>query len=509
MPLRDVCGQDRAVRMLAGMISRQRIASTYLFAGPAGTGKLFTAMQFIKALNCEAPRDVPNVSGASGVSGVSGTASISSTSGVSGVSGISGTAGVSGISGVSGTSGVSGETSFGLFGSGGSLEIDASGGIGGLFDSGGIGGSPGSTGSGGSLEIDASGGIGGLFGSGGVGGSPGSTGSGGSLVEFGGAGGIDGAGIWGDACGACISCRKLDSKVAVMHPDLRVVKPLEGMIRIEDVRELEGFLSFTPLEGRWKTVVVEDADMMNMYAANAFLKTLEEPPAHSVIILLAAREDGLPDTVRSRAMRIGFVPLSVAAVTTIAGRLGLKIPSGRPVLSIGSVGSAVGDEVLEGRNRAFALLKAMISGGAGSTPWKDREDMEEWFEVVFVLLRDMAAIKVAGGSASGVNGGSASCVNGGSASGVNGGSASCVNEISAPRVNWVSAPGVIGGPAPLPINHDIADDLARMCKAVDLKVIIECYEKLLGISGRFVFNPGEKIVANYVGELLRNSFGRG
>jgi DNA polymerase-3 subunit delta' len=359
VPLKNVCGQDRAVRMLTGMILRGRIASTYLFGGPAGTGKRFTAMQFIKALNCEA------------------------------------------------APAVSGEMSSGLF-------------------------------------------------------------------ELGGSG--DG----GDACGVCNSCRKVDS---LMHPDLRVVRPEEGMIRIEDIRELEEFLSFTPLEGRWKAVVVEDADMMNLNAANAFLKTLEEPPAHSVIILLAVREDALPDTVRSRAMRIGFVPLSGAAVTTIADRLGLKIPTGRPVLSIGSIGSAVGGEVLEGRNRALAVFKTMIVGGSGTSAWKDREDMEEWFEAAFVLLRDMAAIKI-GSAAPGINGS------------------------ATPRVNGRATPGIDDGSACLPINHDIADDLANICKAVDLKVIIECYEKLLGIGSRFIYNPGEKIVANYVGQLVGNSFGR-
>ena len=66
-----------------------------------------------------------------------------------------------------------------------------------------------------------------------------------------------------------------------------------------------------------KSLVVDDADMMNQYAANAFLKTLEEPPGNSLIILISSNPDRLPDTIRSRCSRINFTPLALKACEEI------------------------------------------------------------------------------------------------------------------------------------------------------------------------------------------------
>src|SRR3990172_7806680 len=128
-----------------------------------------------------------------------------------------------------------------------------------------------------------------------------------------------------DACDACDSCRKID---AGSHPDLVTVSPEKDEIRVDEIRALEDTLSFKPFEGRKKVVIVDDADRMNQSAANAFLKTLEEPPDESLIILVASNPDRLPETIRSRCSRIRFAPLSLQACREVIQRA-LRPPAGK------------------------------------------------------------------------------------------------------------------------------------------------------------------------------------
>jgi DNA polymerase-3 subunit delta' len=73
-----------------------------------------------------------------------------------------------------------------------------------------------------------------------------------------------------DACDKCSSCRKIDSE---SHPDITFVLPENDEIKIESVRQAEEVLSLKPYEGKVKVLIVDDADLMNINAANAFLKT--------------------------------------------------------------------------------------------------------------------------------------------------------------------------------------------------------------------------------------------
>lgn len=102
------------------------------------------------------------------------------------------------------------------------------------------------------------------------------------------------------------------------HADLTVVergydaerKRLRTEIVIDDVRKLNTFFSMTAAEGGWRIAIVDAADEMNRNAANALLKVLEEPPANSLLILIAHRPGLLLPTVRSRCRRLRLNPLS-------------------------------------------------------------------------------------------------------------------------------------------------------------------------------------------------------
>jgi len=112
-----------------------------------------------------------------------------------------------------------------------------------------------------------------------------------------------------DACGSCRSCAQIESRT---HPDFLVIEPDREManpqIKIEQVRELEQQIVYQPLVARKKMFLIDDADRMTLGAANALLKTLEEPPAHSVLLLISSRPSALPATVRSRCQRLRLAP---------------------------------------------------------------------------------------------------------------------------------------------------------------------------------------------------------
>jgi DNA polymerase-3 subunit delta' len=107
-------------------------------------------------------------------------------------------------------------------------------------------------------------------------------------------------------CGACASCRR---SLAGTHPDLLVVEPDGQFIKIEQVRDLQAALTLTAWSGPRKIALIDRAERLNQEAANALLKTLEEPPPASLLILISAVPDDLLPTIRSRCQTVRFFPL--------------------------------------------------------------------------------------------------------------------------------------------------------------------------------------------------------
>jgi DNA polymerase III delta prime subunit len=112
-------------------------------------------------------------------------------------------------------------------------------------------------------------------------------------------------------CGACRACRTVS---AGAHPDVHVIAPTPPAgnprgaraIRIDAIRELERQASLRPVMGRVKVFVLDDADRMTDTAPEAFLKTLEEPPANTVIVLVLGSARAVPATVLSRCRIVRF-----------------------------------------------------------------------------------------------------------------------------------------------------------------------------------------------------------
>src|SRR5439155_21476530 len=108
-----------------------------------------------------------------------------------------------------------------------------------------------------------------------------------------------------DSCDQCDSCRRVDEGI---HPDIYWVRPesKSRRITVEQIREFERAINLKPTMARVKVGVVVDADCMGDEASNAFLKTLEEPPAQTVILLLTTQPQRLLPTILSRCLRISF-----------------------------------------------------------------------------------------------------------------------------------------------------------------------------------------------------------
>jgi DNA polymerase III subunit delta' len=108
-------------------------------------------------------------------------------------------------------------------------------------------------------------------------------------------------------CDACPSCRLLRSD---SHPDAHVVRLEEDaqQIKIDQVRELIDSLTLKSYRGGYKVGVIEGAEALNTNGANAFLKTLEEPSADTVLIMIARPNHRLPATVASRCLRLSLRP---------------------------------------------------------------------------------------------------------------------------------------------------------------------------------------------------------
>lgn len=116
-----------------------------------------------------------------------------------------------------------------------------------------------------------------------------------------------------DSCGACSSCRQI---AAATCSDLRVVTIPSGKkeIGVEQARDLKRWVSLRSAQSGTKIAILLDAEMLTVAAQNALLKTLEEPPADCMILVVTNNADAMLPTVRSRCQRVPLRPLPTALV---------------------------------------------------------------------------------------------------------------------------------------------------------------------------------------------------
>ena len=197
--------------------------------------------------------------------------------------------------------------------------------------------------------------------------------------------------VEGGACGACRSCRLVASG---SHADLALITPSGAAdeIGITPIRELEQSLALLPVEGGRRIALIERADRMSEAAQNALLKTLEEPPPRTHIILSAAEDSSLMPTIRSRcaSVRLGL-PESAAASELLATQLGLDAATATRLLRIagGRPGPLLEAGVTSDAARAHAQLRRQLLDFVGVAPHARLRQIP-------ALIGDASAILAAG-----------------------------------------------------------------------------------------------------------------
>src|SRR5438309_9741817 len=144
-----------------------------------------------------------------------------------------------------------------------------------------------------------------------------------------------------DACGVCRSCHQIETGA---HPDVTMLTATSGKGETDQTREIESRFIYRPLIGPRKIVILDNADLLRREAANALLKTIEEPAPDSLIILVSGRPDSLLATIRSRCQEIRFAPLPLETVkTTLRERRSLSEADAQflAVISGGRLGFAL------------------------------------------------------------------------------------------------------------------------------------------------------------------------
>jgi len=168
-------------------------------------------------------------------------------------------------------------------------------------------------------------------------------------------------------CGECAACGRIFRR---NHPDFHELVPAEGRrwIRVDQVRKLQAALARRPVESDRRVAVVDGAERMNEAAQNAFLKTLEEPPAGTLIVLTAPGAHSLLPTIVSRCRIERFGPLKTGELARILeAKRGLDPGEARMVASLasGSVGDAMSMDMDFVRRARPAIINRIAEAVAG------------------------------------------------------------------------------------------------------------------------------------------------
>lgn len=200
-----------------------------------------------------------------------------------------------------------------------------------------------------------------------------------------------------EACRECARCRAIETGAGF---NVTVTAPEDGLIKIDKIRELQERLRYR-VEGGRKVAIVDSAEKMMPAAANAFLKTLEEPPADSVIILVTSRVSELLPTIISRCQKLTFRPVAVEVITDfLVSERGMDAADAAAAtrLSAGSIARAI-EYAEEGAGAAGSeISKIMGSIEASDTysvfkaaeAFSRRDDLEEALDFVKAYYRDKA-----------------------------------------------------------------------------------------------------------------------
>lgn len=208
---------------------------------------------------------------------------------------------------------------------------------------------------------------------------------------------------WATPCGSCKSCVAFDHK---NHPDILYVRGEKKNLLVDDIREqILETVDLKPYQYEKKIYIIEKADTMNIQAQNALLKTLEEPPAHAMFLLLAEREEAFLQTILSRVVTMKLRPLSeadVAAYLVQKAQLSEEEARVYAAYAQGRIGQALelmDDEAFRMmRQELLEKLKALPSMSEGDAyllakDWEIYKNDLRFLDIIEVWYRDLLAAK--------------------------------------------------------------------------------------------------------------------
>lgn len=191
------------------------------------------------------------------------------------------------------------------------------------------------------------------------------------------------------------------------HPDVGIVLPYKRNLRVGAIRELEREAHLRPFEAEKRIFVINDAEKMNDSAANALLKTLEEPPSTTYLILVSSRPDALLQTIRSRCQNLRFAPVAINAIEDLLVASG-KFPRDDARLAArvsgGSVGKAMAIDIgwfrrtrdlMTGIIRAALAtrdLSSMLGTSELMNDAKNKDRYEDTIAILESVVRDVFAL---------------------------------------------------------------------------------------------------------------------
>jgi DNA polymerase III delta' subunit len=192
-----------------------------------------------------------------------------------------------------------------------------------------------------------------------------------------------------EACDRCRNCLKV---MANTHPDLVELNPSSRWIKVDEVRDLLSEIGFKPFESRMKFVIIEPAEHLNRESANALLKTLEEPPQNTVIVLISHRPKLLLPTIVSRCQVIRFSPMEAPGNTQEEG----SVPVSPAHDSHVAVSHHDTNAIIKIRSEILGILKGSDPAGLAKRYFDQGEGWDVLPAVLVIvesILRDLMALQ--------------------------------------------------------------------------------------------------------------------
>lgn len=203
-------------------------------------------------------------------------------------------------------------------------------------------------------------------------------------------------------CGHCWSCEHIAQGT---HPDVVTIEPDGARIKIDQVRALQRDLSLSPYKGRWRVCIITEFHLATTEAANALLKTLEEPPAHAVLLLTARDASLLVPTIVSRCQVLALRAVPTEEVErTLVDRYEVRADQARLLarLSAGRMGWAIraaqDPAILAERERHLETLLALLRQGraakiAAAEGLGKRDDLPDIIRLWQAWWRDVLLVR--------------------------------------------------------------------------------------------------------------------